>query len=329
MKFTIDVTEEAVPEADEASETEEEPALEMRPSLDFSDTESKSPIAEPALAAARASDPGDSFDLREALADVFNDASDTPRERGASAVLSTVEDGFESIFSDFKKGVSATLDAGDYNTRYDLGIAYREMGLFEDAIGEFKICLEAPGRRFDSLYLMGLCARDLNRYTDAVHHLEQALALPDLPNDRLAGVFFDLSIAQSLAGDPERARANMRRVLELEPRFPNAAEKLAELDTPIARASGAVSNAAAGAAGAGQNFESFDDLFAEDEEAAEDATIESFESFDDVVSDVDATPPELMPTPTAVEEPEPPAPPAAEPEAQTPRKAARKRISFV
>ena len=236
---------------------------------------------------------------------------------------------FESIFSDFKKGVSATLDAGDYNTRYDLGIAYREMGLFEDAIGEFKICLEAPGRRFDSLYLMGLCARDLNRYTDAVHHLEQALALPDLPNDRLAGVFFDLSIAQSLAGDRERARANMKRVLELEPRFPNAAEKLAELDTPIARASGAVPNAAAGAAGTEQNFESFDDLFAEDEEAAEEATIESFESFDDVVSDVDATPPELMPTPTAVEEPEPLAPPTAEPEAQTPRKAARKKISFV
>ena len=176
----------------------------------------------------------DSFDLREALADVFNDPGESARARTGANFLSTVEDGFESIFRDFKKGVSATLGHGDYDTRYDLGIAYREMGLFEDAIGEFKICLEAPNRRFDSLYLMGLCARDLTRYGDAVHHLEQALALPDLPSDRLAGVFFDLAIAQSLAGDRERARANMRRVIELDPRFPKAAERLAEFELPVA-----------------------------------------------------------------------------------------------
>lgn len=326
VAFTVDVTEEAEPEAKAPGDDDDASTLESRPSLDFSDDEPDAAIAAAAPEANRMADPGDSFDLREALADVFNDASDTARERGASAVLSTVEDGFESIFSDFKKGVSATLDAGDYDTRYDLGIAYREMGLFEDAIGEFKICLEAPGRRFDSLYLMGLCARDLNRYTDAVHHLEQALALPDLPNDRLAGVFFDLSLAQSLAGDRERARANMKRVLELEPSFPNAAQKLAELESPIERGDGAASPAATGA-GAGQGFESFDDLFAEDAEVIEEATVESFESFDDVVSDVET--PRAAAAPAEIEEPEPPSPPAAEPGAQTPRKGARKKISFV
>ena len=61
----------------------------------------------------QASDPGDSFDLREALADVIEDES-MHAGRDTSGVLSTVEDGFESIFSDFKKGVTATLDQGDY-----------------------------------------------------------------------------------------------------------------------------------------------------------------------------------------------------------------------
>jgi len=269
---------------------------------------------------------GDVFDLREALADVFNEPGDSARAKGAASVLSTVEDGFESIFSDFKKGVSATLDAGDFDTRYDLGIAYREMGLYEDAIGEFKICLDAPTRRFDSLYLMGLCARDLQRYGDAVHHLEQALALPDLPGDRLAGVFFDLSLSQALAGDRDRACANMRRVLELDPSFPNAASRLAELENP---STASLTSVGVGAgSGAAQGFESFDDLFAEDANNEEILEAESFESFDDVVSDVDGTEAEAPPAPVAAPAASEPAP-AADSNSQSARKGGRKKISFV
>ncbi|MGB0620980.1 MAG: tetratricopeptide repeat protein, partial [Myxococcota bacterium] len=223
----------------------------------------------------------ETFDLREALADLFED--DEPAREDAnetSGVLSTVEDGFESIFSDFKKGVSATLDDEDFDTRYDLGIAYREMGLFADAIGEFLICLDSPERRFDSLYLMGLCARDLGRFEDAVNHLEQALALPDLPDDRMAGVYFDLSIAEEGVGHRDRARASLRRVLELDANFPDAAERLTALESET------VAGPELGETG--ESFESFDDLFEDDDEIAPVAEAEIFESFDDVVSEAEA-----------------------------------------
>ncbi|MAG29811.1 MAG: hypothetical protein CL908_02820 [Deltaproteobacteria bacterium] len=230
-------------------------------------------------------DAGETFDLREALADVLGeDESESPNEQ-SSNVLSTVEDGFESIFSDFKKGVTATLEEGDYDTRYDLGIAYREMELYADAIGEFRVCLESETRRFDSLYLMGLCARDLLRFDDAVNHLEQALGLPEIPEDRMAGVYFDLSIAQEGAGDAARALATLRRVIELEPGFPGAADRLVALEA------GASSRPQLGEPG--EAFESFDELFEDDDEAgdhamAEGVTAETFESFDDVVSEAEA-----------------------------------------
>ena len=223
----------------------------------------------------------DCFDLREALADVLADDEPAPADpNGASGVQSTVGDGFESIFADFKRGVSATLDEGDFDTRYDLGIAYREMGLFEDAIGEFRVCLDSAQRRFDSLYLMGLCARDLGRFEDAVSHLEQALALPDLPEDRMAGVYFDLSIAEEGAGDRDRARTSVRRVIEIESDFPGAADRLAYLE------SGQVTSERPGEPS--EAFESFDDLFDEDaaDEAgdahiAETVATEALESCDD------------------------------------------------
>jgi tetratricopeptide (TPR) repeat protein len=240
--------------------------------------------------------------------------------------LSTVEDGFGSIFSDFKKGVSETLEEGDYETRYDLGIAYREMELYEDAIGEFRFCLDSEARRFDSLYLMGICTRELSRFDDAVNHFEQALALPDIPAERLASVYFDLSFAQEGIGDIERACASVKSVLEIDASFPSAIERLAELEAD------ATTSPKLGEPGEG--FESFDELFDDDDddEVGDAAMIEAvpteaFESFDDVVEDAETSPPveEAPPEP----EPEPEIDPNADSNSQSAKKSGRKRISFV
>ncbi len=43
---------------------------------------------------------------------------------------------FPEVFDEFKRGVEQEIPSGDYKTRYDLGIAYSEMGLKEDALRE-------------------------------------------------------------------------------------------------------------------------------------------------------------------------------------------------
>jgi len=43
---------------------------------------------------------------------------------------------FQEIFQEFKKGVEAEISPTDYQIRYDLAIAYHEMGLAEDAFRE-------------------------------------------------------------------------------------------------------------------------------------------------------------------------------------------------
>jgi tetratricopeptide (TPR) repeat protein len=268
-----------------------------------------------------------SFDLREALADVLSDDEETPTDNASSSVLSTVEDGFGSIFSDFKKGVSATLEEGDFETRYDLGIAYREMGLYEDAIGEFRICLDSPTRRFDSLYLMGICARDLSRFADSVNHFEQALALPKIPSERLAGVYFDLALAHVGAGETDRACDCLRQTIEFDASFPGAAERLAELE--------AGAETSPQLAEPGEVFESFDDLFeAEDDEGGDDEIAEAipaeaFESFDDVVAEAEALPDaevvEAEPENAAVSDEAAP----SDAETKSRKKSGRKKISFV
>ncbi len=247
--------------------------------------------AAPEPVAAAAEDPGDSFDLAAELAGAFEEANadEPPAEADpgeTASVLSKVEDGFESIFSDFKKGVSASLEEGDFETRYDLGIAYREMGLYDDAIAEFRVCLDSVNRRLESLHMMGLCALDLGRTADAVNHLEQALATPELEEGRKVGVYFDLGRAHEAAGDPGRAEGVYLEVQSLDASFPGIDERL---EAVRGGGSGApVELASESDAG----FESFDELFSEDASEADDApeAAESFESFDDVITAVEDEP---------------------------------------
>jgi len=211
--------------------------------------------------AAETSAPGEGFDLAAELSSVFDE--DPEVAGGEPTTGGTTQAGFESIFQSFKQGVKETLGDGEHETHYDLGIAYREMGLFEDAISEFRVAIESPARQLDCLALMGLCALDLGRAGDAVGHLEQALAMPGLDEARLSGLRFDLGRAFELQGDLGRARAAWEQVLALDADFPEVKERLAGLGQADEMPS--LGELDPDLSGDGEVFESFDDLIAEAE----------------------------------------------------------------
>ena len=217
---------------------------------------------------------GASFDLAAELSEAMSEGPSAPG-------TATDEDGFASLFRDFKRGVSQTLGEGDVETHFDLGIAYREMGLCEDAIGEFRYALGSPSRRLDALQLMGLCALDLGRAQDAVGHFEQALASPDVPAEREAPLRYELGRAYHSLPDRARALETFRRVFELEPDFQDVAERVAELE----REASAGSEPEASPEESSEAYETFDDLVADAAETAPPAPVERFESFDDLVAE--------------------------------------------
>ncbi len=171
------------------------------------------------------------FDLAAELSEALVDGAPATR-----AGASTDEDGFSSLFSEFKRGVSRTLGEGDVETHFDLGIAYREMGLLDDAIGEFHYALGSTARRLDALHMMGLCALDVGRAIDAIGHLEQALASPDVPAERETALRFDLGRAHEAQGDLDRALDAFRRVAELDAEFQDVGARIEALLSALAAA---------------------------------------------------------------------------------------------
>lgn len=279
-------------------------------------------------------DEDDSFDLAAELRETIEEEDERDEQQAAQAqgAATSEEEGIASIFKDFKSGVAKTLAEDDFDTRFDLGIAYRGMELYDDALGEFQICLGSAGHKIESLHMMGLCAIDLGRFADASNHLEQALSCGELPTQKEAGLRFDLARSFEALRDFTRAKEAFEAAKEADATMPGINDCIARVEAALEGEASPVEVEGAGAESEG--FENFDDLVAEVEAEDEaDAPEETFESFDDVIAEVEADgvmADDASEPAEVVEEPEPEeaAPEASEPKSGK-KKPKKKRISFV
>jgi tetratricopeptide (TPR) repeat protein len=231
------------------------------------------------------------FDLAAELSDAFDDANG---KSGAGNV------DFETVFAAFKKGVSQTLDAGDYEAHYDLGIAYKEMGLYPDAIAEFRTAMGNRAREAECLHLIGLCGLESGDTNMAIEHFERLLGRTGVAKEQALAARFDLGRALAAADRRDDARIAFQQVAAQDPDFQDVAARLKSLDAPAGKG---------GAKAGDANFESFDDMLSEmsdDDGGSEEKPDPKGESFDDLFEggDADAEAP-------AASEPEPPPPPPA------------------
>ena len=79
------------------------------------------------------------------------------------------------IFQEFKKGLEKELGDDDAETHYNLGIAYKEMGLVDDAIKEFQTSKGDPKRFLQSSTMLGVCYMEKGLHTLAIDVLTKAL----------------------------------------------------------------------------------------------------------------------------------------------------------
>lgn len=88
----------------------------------------------------------------------------------------SVSEQLDSIFSEFQKDAEQAADDIDYETHYNLGIAYKEMGLLTEAIVEFKQAMNGPDRFIDASNMLAACHQENGNNQDAIKILERALS---------------------------------------------------------------------------------------------------------------------------------------------------------
>lgn len=169
-----------------------------------------------------------SEDMDEFL-DQFDELLTLPLE--AEPVVSAKFDKYswDGMFSEFKKGIDAQVDVGDTETHYDLGIAYKEMGLFDDAIKEFQTASVNPQRRVDCLTLQAVCYREKGEFGMAEELLQNGIGLEELADAELLSLKYELALLFESSGRMDDALRIYCEVNAVNPDFHGVAGKIALL----------------------------------------------------------------------------------------------------
>jgi tetratricopeptide (TPR) repeat protein len=151
---------------------------------------------------------------------------------GSGALEGPLGDLFEEFRSEL--GESSAADE-DIETHYNLGIAYREMGLLEEAISEFqKVASTAdkgPAFRYamQCSTLLGLAFMEKGQPAIAAIWYDRALKTPGLDQESVLALRYDLGVAQELAGDLKAAFTSFSQVYATNIDYRDVSERIAQL----------------------------------------------------------------------------------------------------
>jgi tetratricopeptide (TPR) repeat protein len=136
---------------------------------------------------------------------------------------------FADMLRKFKQGVAENVDPEDYQSHYDLAIAYKEMGLVDEAIAEFQKALAGPTTRLPTYEALGQCFLDKGQFKLASSILSRALA-ERASEDQLLGVLYWLGRAAEAQGKPDEALGYYQRVFVLDIQFRDIGERMSDLE---------------------------------------------------------------------------------------------------
>ncbi|HEX5760632.1 MAG TPA: tetratricopeptide repeat protein, partial [Thermoanaerobaculia bacterium] len=139
------------------------------------------------------------------------------------------EQSLEEIVEGFKKGVAENLSPTDYETHFNLGIAYREMGLLDEAIGEFQLAAKSPAHLVTCCSMLGLCFLDKGLPELALKWYRRGLETPGIAEEDSAGLLYDLGNAQMSLGESAAAYRTFVELYGINTNYRDVVAKLEEL----------------------------------------------------------------------------------------------------
>jgi pilus assembly protein FimV len=135
----------------------------------------------------------------------------------------------ESVFAKFKEGVRAQVSDTDSQTHYDLGVAYREMGLLDDSIGEFYMAAHDPQRAVVCFSMVGMIEQERGNLDGAAQAYIRALHEEYRTSDQEVSLYYELGIIFETKGNKEEALYYFQKVQRKDPSYREVEERILAL----------------------------------------------------------------------------------------------------
>lgn len=179
-------------------------------------------------------DISDFSDAKASLeADFYEIEVELDEDLGAAAVapadtwFETVNDIFDNIQTETGKvRFGAGMENGDAQSQYDLGLAFHEMGLYDEAINALRQAAEDPERRVSCLILQGACLRDKGELQLAENALRALLTLPSLSTEDSCALKYELALTLTVVGKNDEAWTLLEEVERINPAYRDVSARL-------------------------------------------------------------------------------------------------------
>lgn len=141
------------------------------------------------------------------------------------------EENIEYLLTQFKQKIFENISAEDYSSHYDLGLTYKEMGLLDEAISQFKISMKGEKEKFKSLEMLGKCYEEKGElktaeiiYKKTIENEKEKNPIP------LLAFHYHLGTLYANQNRINEAINEFKEIIKLDPNFGDVKEKIKELN---------------------------------------------------------------------------------------------------
>lgn len=135
----------------------------------------------------------------------------------------------QEVIAEFRRGLNKRINPKDFETHYNLGIAYREMGLLDEAISEFRLVLNFPDMIIDGCANLGVCFMQIGDHEKAIKILEYGARKAVKEPMKALAMKYDLASAHEAAGNRTKALKLFQEIDSQKPNFRDAKRKIKHL----------------------------------------------------------------------------------------------------
>jgi tetratricopeptide (TPR) repeat protein len=146
-----------------------------------------------------------------------------------------IDAGLAELFEEFRAAEEADTVQEDFETHYNMGTAYKEMDLMDEAVQEFQTAasLVKPGdgtsRFLQCCNMLGHCFMQKGMPEAAVIWFKKGLSAPGHSEDEYQALRYELATAYEQLGDLQHAREFYTEVHAVDVSYREVADKLSQL----------------------------------------------------------------------------------------------------
>lgn len=139
----------------------------------------------------------------------------------------------DMLFEKFKEGVRTQVSESDSATHYDLGLAYKDMNLLDDAIEALTLAARDKARESVCFSTIALIYVEQRMFPKAIDFFNRGLASPNRLPEQDITLHYELGNVYDLSGNPERSLSHFEEVVGRNPSFRDVRDRIAKVKSQL------------------------------------------------------------------------------------------------